>query len=193
VRTETKALIALCLFGTCIAIVGAVLRSSNDDWLEKVGMITHEIGMGVMLLGFGGMFLLSQFSIGRKKGGAFSWSDVDGVFIVRPIVRREILNISEGSEGAKSIAKIVPHELVGVRCLIARNRTIEKETISQMAKTRQLQVLDLQNAFLEEGALLELELLEGLEVLLVAGCLQPSQAKELRIAMPETKMIFDPR
>ncbi len=179
--------------GTCIAVVGAVLRTSNIQEREELGVLIHRSGMGVMLIGFGGLFLLNSRMAGPRKKVAFHWSDVDGRFSVVPVIDHQILDISSQKANQESIPGLDSLDLHGVLCLVARGRAIDKVFVSRLAKSQQLRVLDLQNATLGDGAIQELEQIASLEVLLLAGCLGPSQTKELRIALPEARMIFDPR
>ena len=149
--------------------------------------------MGLMLLGFVGLFLLRKKNSGYRKRAGFSWLDVDGKLTVTPVSKDEVLNISLPPEGQGSLLNLHRFDLVGVRCLIAQGAKIDREFVSRLVRVQHLRVLDLQNAILGEGVAQELELLESLEVILLAGCLEPSQAKELRNSLPDARMIFDPR
>lgn len=193
VQKTVQTLLGFCLIGTCIAVVGAVLRTSNIQEREELGVLIHRSGMGVMLIGFGGLFLLTKKMSGPRKKVVFHWSDVNGRLSVFPVTNHEILDISVQKESRESIPNLDSFDLHGVLYLVAQGRAIDKEFDSRLAKLQQLRVLDLQNATLGDGTIQELELLASLEILLLAGCLAPSQAKELRIALPEARMIFDLR
>ncbi len=193
VRNHVKVSLIICLVGTCIAVFGAALRTSNVEWTENLGVVIHQIGMMVMLLGFGSLFYYRKLP--SKQGGTtkFSWTEADGKLIAKPFEDREVLDISAQSESPSPMVSLETLDLVGIRCLIARGQNISKPFASRLVKQQKLIVLDLQNAILESGVLQELESLETLEILLLSGCIQPLQAKELRIALPEARMVFDAR
>jgi hypothetical protein len=193
VRTSLKTLLVLCLVGTGIAILGAALRTSNVQEREEAGVLIHRLGMTVMLIGFAGLFLLRKGTSHKRKVDAFQWSDVGGKLSLVPIARREILNVSLDNENQESALDLDTCELQDVRCVFARGRSIQREFVSRLAKHQQVRVLDVQNATLGDDVLQELEKLECLEVILLAGCLEPAQTKTLRMALPELRMIFDPR
>jgi len=163
------------------------------EWTENLGAVIHQFGMMIMLLGFGSLFYYRKLP--NKLGGAnkFSWSEADGKLIVKPFEDREVLDISSQSEPPLSVVPFDTTNLDGIRCLIARGQNISQTFASRLVKQKQLIVIDLQNAILQPGVLQELESLESLEILLLSGCIQPLQAKELRIALPEARMIFDAR
>ncbi len=146
-----------------------------------------------MLIGFGGLFVLRYAQSYLRKKAVFEWSDVDGKLNVVPATRDEILNVSATSTNGELKPSLHNYDLNNVRCLVARGQSIDKEFISRLAQVQQVRVLDFQQATLCDGVIQELEMLNCLEVLLLAGCLAPSEAKELRMMLPEVKMIFDPR
>jgi hypothetical protein len=193
VRKPVNILLALCLVGTSIAIVGATLRTSNIQEREELGVLIHRGGMAVMLIGFAGLFWLRKGQSRKRKVDAFQWSDVDGKLSLLPVNRREILDVSVVEGSHESPPDLASCDLIDVRCVVAHGRSINSDFIARLGKLQQIRVLDFQNATLDDGVLQELEVLECLEVILLAGCLVPSQTKELRMALPEAKMIFDPR
>lgn len=176
------------------------MRSSNDNWTEEMGVFVHQFGMLVMLLGFAGLFYHFKLSVARREPPKFSWSDDNANLVVKSSVRGNFLNISKPSAESESAIDIERLALERIRCLIARGQKISKSLIAKLVKHQQLQVLDLQNAILEDGVIQELEKLENLEVLLLNGCIErlagrniPIRGKELRIALPEVRMIVENR
>lgn len=193
VRNYSKDLLVLCLIGTCIAVCGAALRTTGVQFQEDLGFIIHDIGMVVMLIGFCGLFLRRFRFSSRSSKQPFSWSDKDDKLTIVPSAANEVLNISLGTVGSALLPELKNIDLNVVRCLVARGQSIDSELIERFAKLQQLRVIDFQKAALNDGVLHRLESLESLELLLLAGCLEPIQTKGLRMALPEAKMVFDPR
>ncbi len=176
------------------------MRSSNNNWTEEVGVIVHRSGMMVMLLGFGGLFYYRKISIGRSGPSKFSWSDDHDKLVLKSLARGYVLNISKTSEESESTIDVELLDLQDVRCLIARGKKISMSFVAKIVKHQELQILDLQNATLDQGVMQELEKLENLEVLLLHGCMElweggvvPLRGKVLRMALPEVRMIVENR
>ena len=187
--SRLRILLILCIVGSVIGAIGAAFISSGSNEMENLGMPIHQVGLLVMLIGFGGLLLRGRVRESEEKY-LFRWKQVDNQILVYPKKASEVLLVSLGSlSGSGDIAPRYHYSKTvceQVMCVVWPEDALSFDQAAKLLMLKNLRVLDLSRCSeMSDEAAAELEGLEQAECLILPRSTSVKAFKRLRIALPE--------
>jgi len=189
-----RMLLFLCLLGSLVGALGAALISSGSNQLEDLGLAVHQVGLTVMLFGFGGLLMRGRQP--RKEAAQpFQWEHIDNRIHIRPESSNQLLLVGEDWKDRNGLSMVHSASLpikrtrsrtAPVFYLAWLDKCLSLESINRICSLTSLRVLDLTKcSALSHETIIELERIEQIECLMMPKGTAMDSLKRLRIAIPE--------
>jgi hypothetical protein len=180
------------LVGTIVSVTGVVMRTSNDEFWEMIGVTVHRVGLFILLLGFVGIFVLIQRSLEQRYSRAFQWEFNDGVLEVVPSTPTDIVKLELDNLSSAESLEQERERWNKARMLSLQDGRLSEPKITALVAAKRLVVLELDHVVVEANAWDAFDAFYQLELLVLPESTSQADIVRLQSGLPEVKILKHP-